>query len=86
MQISYSPSFINRLEKLESRLQEEVLDKIDLLKDRNNHKMLKVHKLHGKYKNRWSFSVNYEFRILFSYLKKNEIVLLAIGLHDIYKN
>lgn len=86
MKVSYSPSFINKFEKLEIKLQEEALEKIDLLKDRKNYKMLKVHKLHGKFKDKWGFSVNYEFRIIFLCLSKDEVVLLAIGHHDIYKN
>lgn len=85
MDISLSPQFRKQLRKLEQPLQEETLEKIELFKDKDNHKQLKVHTLHGRLKDRYSFSVNYKFRIVFMYLSKNEIVLLAIGDHDVYK-
>lgn len=83
--IIYSPFFIRKFNKLENDLQEDVTQKIDLFKDRKNHKMLKVHKLHGRFAGRFGFSVNYKFRIAFRYVTKNEALLLDIGDHDIYK-
>lgn len=85
MHISLSPQFRRQFRKLEQPLQEEVLEKIELFKDRKNRKQLKAHPLHGRLKDRYSFSVNYKFRIVFIYLSKNEVVLLAIGDHDVYK-
>ena len=57
---------------------------IELLKDKGNHKHLKVHNLHGRLAGRYSFSVNYKTRIVFAYLSKQEIALLAIGDHEVY--
>lgn len=85
MKISFKPIFIRQLNKLEQSLQEEAIEKIELLKTPRNHKQLKVHKLKGPLQGRFSFSVNYKIRIIFSYLSKKEVVLLAIGDHDIYK-
>ena len=84
MKISFSPSFINKFEHLPEELQEEALEKIDLLKDKRNNKILRVHKLHGKLKGRWSFSINYEIRIIFAFIDKDEIVLMSVGSHKIY--
>ena len=81
----YSSVFLKRLKKLEPSLQDEVLEKINLFKDRNNHKILKVHKLHGQFSNCFSFYVSYDTRIVFEYLSKNEVALLSVGRHDIYK-
>ena len=86
MEVSYLPSFAKKLKSLEFALQEEVLEKIELFKDERNHKQLKVHKLQGVLSGKYSFSVNYQTRIVFSYLSKNEAVLLAVGDHDVYKN
>ena len=47
--IVYSPFFIRKFNKLENGLQEDVIQKINLFKDRENHNMLDVHKLHGKF-------------------------------------
>lgn len=84
MRISYKPTFIRQLNKLHSALQDEVLEKIETLKDGKNHRLLKVHKLHGKLSEDYSFSVNYKTRIVFTYVTKQEIVLLAIGDHGVY--
>ena len=84
MKIVYIPVFMRQIAKLEARFQEEVMDKIQLLKDVKNHHYLKVHKLHGRLANRYSFSVNYKTRIVFTYVSKQEIALLAIGDHTVY--
>ena len=83
--ISFKPSFIRSVNKLEKALCDEVIEKIELLKDVKNHKSLKVHKLHGRLSGCFSFSVNYKVRIVFQYESKNEVVLLDIDDHDIYK-
>lgn len=85
MKVHFKPTFIKKFKKLESALQEEAFEKIELFKDIKNHKQLKVHKLNGVLSGRYSFSVNYKTRIVFSYLAKNEAVLLAVGDHEVYK-
>jgi mRNA-degrading endonuclease YafQ of YafQ-DinJ toxin-antitoxin module len=46
---------------------------------------LKTHKLKGKLKEFWSFSVNYSFRIVFEFIKKDEVIFYDIGDHRIYQ-
>lgn len=84
MKVSYTPAFVKQFNGLPNELQEEVLEKIEIFKDRENHKMLKVHKLHGRFASRYSFSVDYKNRIIFGYLKKDEVVFMAVGDHDVY--
>lgn len=85
IQISFKPTFLKQINKLEKELIEEVFEKVELFKDVKNHKLLKVHKLHGKFSGRYSFSVNYKFRIAFRFETKTQAVFLDIGDHDIYK-
>jgi plasmid maintenance system killer protein len=85
MQISYKATFVRQFNKLEEDLQKETLEKIELLKNSSNHNLLKVHKLHGKLKENYSFYVNYKIRVVFMWEDKSEIILLAIGDHDLYK-
>ena len=86
MKIEYSSSFIKMFNSLEKDLADEVYEKLNLFKDKKNHKMLNVHKLHGALKNRYSFSVNYKIRIVFGFIEKNKAVMHAIGGHNLYKN
>ena len=85
MKVYFKPTFIKKLKRLETAQQDEVLEKIELFKDKKNHKQLKVHKLNGVLSGRYSFSINYKTRIVFNYLSKKEVVFLAIGDHDVYK-
>jgi mRNA-degrading endonuclease YafQ of YafQ-DinJ toxin-antitoxin module len=76
--------FLRQLKKLSVPLQEDVIQKIELFKNKENHKQLKVHKLSGPFDTYHSFSVNYSYRILFDYVSQEEVVLLKVGTHDIY--
>ena len=84
MEILYKPTFIRQLNKLDKDLQNEVFEKIEIFKNKDNHLSLKVHKLHGELKDFYSFSVNYKIRIVFIW-KDDEIILVSIGDHDLYK-
>lgn len=70
---------------LEDALAEEALEKISLFQSKANHANLKAHKLHGKLSHYSAFSVNYKIRIIFRYISTNEVLLIEIGNHDIYK-
>lgn len=85
MKIAYTPQFVRMFRKLEPALQEEAIEKIELFEKNPDHSQLKAHKLKGKLKNRYSFSVNYQTRIIYILLSKNEVAFLAIGDHDVYK-
>jgi addiction module RelE/StbE family toxin len=43
---------------------------------------LRTHKLSGQLKDLWSFSVEYDTRIVFYFEEKNKAVLINIGKHD----
>ena len=85
IQLLFKPTFIRQLNKLEDAFLPEVFEKIELFKDVKNHQSLKVHKLHGALSDYYGFSINYQTRIVFQYLTKKEVVLMAIGDHDVYK-
>ena len=87
IEVAYKPSFLRQLKKLDSTLQEEVLEKIDLFKDPRNHKALEVHPLHGRMTGKFSFSVDFRNRVAFKYPEKDKTVavLLAVGDHSIYR-
>ncbi len=85
LDIGYKPSFIRQFNKLPKGLQDEVVKKIELFKNVDNHQHLEVHKLKGRLKKFYGFSIDYKNRVVFDYLSKNEVVLLAVGDHEIYK-
>jgi mRNA-degrading endonuclease YafQ of YafQ-DinJ toxin-antitoxin module len=85
MLVRFKPSFVREFKKLPIELQEEAFERIEKFKDTNNHQSLKVHKLKGRLKDFYSFSVTYSHRVVFMYEDKNTVVFLAIGDHSIYK-
>ena len=83
-EIVISKQFARQFRKLDANLKEEILVKLDLLKDSANHQSLKVHKLSGRMAEKYSFSVNYKIRVILSYPVQSEILLLLVGSHDVY--
>ena len=84
LKVYYKPTFVRQLNKLPLRLQDEVFVKIELFKDLKNHKALNVHKLKGRMKGFYGFSVDFRNRVIFEYVTDDEVALLAVGDHDIY--
>jgi mRNA-degrading endonuclease YafQ of YafQ-DinJ toxin-antitoxin module len=83
-EIVISKQFARQFRKLDNHLKDEVVEKLELLKDPTNHHALKVHKLNGRLTNKYSFSVNYKVRVVFSYPVPTEIFLLLVGSHVVY--
>ena len=86
MHIFLKPRFSKLFQELPNDLQKEVLEKLELFRNPANHKVLRVHKLHGKMKDCYSFSITYSLRVVFRYedKTKSSAVLLAIGDHEVY--
>jgi len=43
---------------------------------------LKTHKLSGELRNLWSFSLEYDLRVVFFFAEENKVVLVDIGTHE----
>lgn len=84
MTVAYKPTFVRQYQKLPKELQEDVRRAILLFsKDSGDHS-LHTHKLKGRLRGFFSFSVNYKYRIVFAYEGKRTAVLHAVGDHDVY--
>lgn len=46
---------------------------------------LETHKLHGKYKEYWAFTVIGQYRVMFLFMEKGEFGFINIGTHSIYQ-
>jgi addiction module RelE/StbE family toxin len=85
MEVAFKPSFLRSFKKLPIALQQEAKEKIELFKKSRNHEQLQAHKLHGELSKYYSFSVNYRYRIVFTWEKKREsAIMVAIGDHSLY--
>lgn len=47
--------------------------------------ILKTHKLKGKLKDYWSYSIDFQHRIIFGFIDSETVIYYNIGTHAIYK-
>ncbi len=82
--IYYSSYFEKAFKALPSKIKEQAIEKEKIFREDCFDKRLKTHKLKGKLKNYWSFSINYSCRILFEFGEKDEASFIDVGTHSIY--
>lgn len=80
-----TPYFEKQFNKLSKNIQRAAIRKILLFENNPFHPGLNAHKLKGGFSAFWSFYINNSFRILFRFLKNNEVIYYDIDTHDIYK-
>lgn len=83
--IFYDSDFVKSVKKLPPQIrnkfkESELVFRIDPFSPQ-----LKTHKLHGKMKNYYAFSLNYKYRVIFKLIEKNIVVFVDIGTHEIYE-
>ncbi|XKT75457.1 MAG: type II toxin-antitoxin system YafQ family toxin [Patescibacteria group bacterium UBA2103] len=85
IEASVTPRFLKSFKKLHPDLKDEVRIAIKEFSDPSLHEKRKVHKLKGRMEGYYSFSVNYKYRVVFSWEKKNtSVILRMVGDHSIY--
>jgi addiction module RelE/StbE family toxin len=86
MIIIYSPHFERLYKKLPDGVKDDAEIAERLFRNNPQDARLRVHKLSGRLLDYWSFSVGYEYRIVFHYGSiKEEVFFDLIGNHNIYK-
>ena len=86
LELIYTAPFVRKLNALETALQDEVIEKLELFRDPKNHERLRLHKLRGEMKAYHSFSVNYTTRVVVRIVKKKAIAFMVdVGDHDVYQ-
>jgi len=83
-QIFYSNKFLHSFKKLPLDLQTKAFERERIFKENIFDSRLDTHKLHGKLKEIWAFSVTGNFRIFFHFVKSG-VLFLDIDDHDFYK-
>lgn len=88
MNVYLSKNFIKASKKLTKSnllIKKKIKEKIKLFINNPKHPSLKLHKLKGKMVEDWSFSVENNLRIVFTYVEDG-VLLVDIGSHDeVYK-
>ena len=83
--IEYSQKFLKALSRMPKNIAEYAQEKERIFHANPFDPRLDTHKLHGKDKDVWSFSITHSYRIKFIFLAKGGVLFLEIDTHDIYK-
>ncbi len=86
MKILYLPKFIRQYRKLPLKIKDLAEKKEKIFRKNPFDKILNVHKLHGELNSFWSFSIDYNYRIIFDFQDKSKKIVrfYFVGKHDIY--
>lgn len=83
MRYLYTARFLRSLKKCEEAVQDDVVRAVTLFEEGKNNEIVRLHKLHGKFKSYYAFSANFSHRII---IKKGRsaVYYVDVGTHDIY--
>ena len=83
MQYFYTARFLRSLKKCEDAVQDDVFRAVKLFEKGKSDEILKLHKLHGKFKSYHAFSANFSYRVIVK-IGKGMLYYVDVGTHDIY--
>lgn len=83
--VLYTADFKKKFKAISKKEKGKILKKLHLFWLNPLDTSLKTHKLSGRLKDHWSFSLNYKIRIMFRFVDKKTVELIDIGGHEIYK-
>ena len=83
--VAFSSSFRRAFKKrIQGRkdLEEKFWRRLEIFTANPHDSRLRTHKLSGELREQWSFTVEYDVRVVFSFLSNNRAVFEDIGSHD----
>lgn len=83
-EIQISSKFERQYKKLPERIKQVAKEKESIFRKNPFDSRLDTHKLHGKEKEAWAFSITKSYRIKFIFLRKGSVLFLEVGTHNIY--
>ena len=85
MKIDYSSKFAKVYRKLPKRTKLSAEKKEVIFRQDPFDQRLKTHKLSGKLKLYYSFSIDLRYRIIFEFAEQGVVWLHSVGTHEIYR-
>ena len=84
MLIRTSSRFRKAFKKLPKRVRDKTKEREKIFRTDPFDRRLDTHKLHGKYKEYWAFTIADQYRIMFTFAESNIIDFVDVGTHKIY--
>lgn len=85
MKIYYSSKFAKEYKRLPKKVKLLAEKKEVIFRNNPFETRLKTHKLSGKLKDYYSFSLDYQTRIIFEIRDKNTVWFHSVGTHEIHR-
>jgi mRNA-degrading endonuclease RelE of RelBE toxin-antitoxin system len=82
IEIFYTPEFQKRYRELPPAVQKKAEQREKIFRQNPFHPTLETEKLQPKNKSYWSFRIDREYRIIFSFSNHNKIKFLTCGHHN----
>jgi addiction module RelE/StbE family toxin len=84
IEIAFSSSFKRAFKKASKNksVEKKFWEKTEVFINQPFHTSLRTHKLSGKLKDLWSFTVEYDLRVIFYFTDKSHAIFIDIGTHD----
>ncbi|MDR4509010.1 MAG: type II toxin-antitoxin system mRNA interferase toxin, RelE/StbE family [Candidatus Brocadiaceae bacterium] len=85
LKISFSSSFKRAFKKKikgKQNIENKFWEKVNIFINDPYNTQLRTHKLSGKLEELWSFTVEYDVRVIFYFSEKDKVVFVAVGKHD----
>jgi len=77
---SFQKAFKKRIQNTSS--EERFYEKLEIFINDPYAQTLRTHKLSGNLKPYWSFSVEYDIRVIFDFIDENKVLFVDIGTHS----
>ena len=85
MRIIYASKFAREYKKLPKQIKKSAQDREKVFRSDPFDPILDTHKLHGRLKEFWSFSIGFRHRIIFEFATGGIVYFHSVGDHDIYQ-
>lgn len=85
MVIRFTSKFRKAYKKMPKMVKQKAEEKEKIFQKDPFNSKLDAHKLHGKYKEYWAFTVVGQYRIMFAFCGGEFVDFINIGTHEIYK-
>jgi len=79
--LSFQRAFKRRI-KGNAALETRFWERLEIFQNNPFDQKLRTHKLSGQLKDLWSFSIQYDLRVVFSFLEGERVLFVDIGSHE----
>lgn len=83
--VEVTRQFERQYQRVPKRVREAARERERIFRENPFDPRLRTHKLHGKEREAWAFSITKAYRIKFVFIAASHVLFLEIGTHELYK-